>query len=94
MDIVKREEFEAVREMALKAREENDALLARIAALEARLRSERPNKSPVSHLATECGAARVSARAFFIQNCSVEFFALWTLPKKPIGRVSYDPPSE
>jgi len=37
MDVVKREEFEAVREMALKAREENDALLARIAALEARL---------------------------------------------------------
>ena len=37
MDIVKREEFEAVREMALKAREENDALLTRIAALEARL---------------------------------------------------------
>ncbi|WP_075289741.1 accessory factor UbiK family protein [Pararhizobium arenae] len=37
MDIVKREEFEAVREMALKAREENDALLARVAALEAKL---------------------------------------------------------
>lgn len=37
MDIVKREEFEAVREMALKARDENDALAARIAALEARL---------------------------------------------------------
>ena len=37
MDVVKREEFEAVREMALKARDENDALLARIAALEARL---------------------------------------------------------
>jgi BMFP domain-containing protein YqiC len=37
MDIVKREEFEVVREMALKARDENDALLARIAALEARL---------------------------------------------------------
>ena len=37
MDIVKREEFEAVREMALKAREENDALTARIATLEARL---------------------------------------------------------
>lgn len=37
MDIVKREEFEAVREMVLKAREENDVLLARIAALEARL---------------------------------------------------------
>ncbi|MEA3534201.1 accessory factor UbiK family protein [Rhizobium sp. CC-YZS058] len=37
MDVVKREEFEAVREMAIKAREENDALLARIAALEAKL---------------------------------------------------------
>ncbi len=37
MDLVKREEFEVVRDMALKARDENDALLARIAALEARL---------------------------------------------------------
>lgn len=35
MDIVTREEFEAVREMALMAREENDLLMARIAALEA-----------------------------------------------------------
>jgi BMFP domain-containing protein YqiC len=39
MDIVKREEFEAVREMAIKARDENEALLARIEALEARLAS-------------------------------------------------------
>lgn len=37
MDIVKREEFEAVREMAIKAREENDALSARIAELEAKI---------------------------------------------------------
>ena len=37
MDVVKREEFEVVREMALRAREENDALLARVALLEARL---------------------------------------------------------
>jgi BMFP domain-containing protein YqiC len=40
LDIVKREEFEAVREMAIKARDENEALLARIEALEARLSSE------------------------------------------------------
>jgi BMFP domain-containing protein YqiC len=37
MDVVKREEFEAVREMAIKARDENEALLARVAALEAKL---------------------------------------------------------
>jgi BMFP domain-containing protein YqiC len=37
MDIVKREEFEAVREMAIKARDENEALLSRIEALEAKL---------------------------------------------------------
>ncbi|MEL6374392.1 MAG: accessory factor UbiK family protein [Pseudomonadota bacterium] len=37
MDVVPREEFEAVREMAQRAREENEALSARIAALEARL---------------------------------------------------------
>lgn len=36
MDLVKREEFEAVREMAIKAREENDRLAARLAELEAR----------------------------------------------------------
>ena len=36
MDIVKREEFEAVKEMARLAREENEQLKARIAALEAR----------------------------------------------------------
>ena len=35
MDLVTREEFDAVRDMAAKAREENDALLARIEALEA-----------------------------------------------------------
>ncbi|MCE3543699.1 accessory factor UbiK family protein, partial [Escherichia coli] len=35
MDVVQREDFEAVREMAIRARAENTALLARIEALEA-----------------------------------------------------------
>jgi BMFP domain-containing protein YqiC len=37
LDLVKREEFEAVKDMARLAREENDALKARVAALEAKL---------------------------------------------------------
>lgn len=37
MDVVQREEFEAVREMALKARAQNEALSARLAALEEKL---------------------------------------------------------
>lgn len=37
MDIVQREEFEAARDMALKAREENAKLSARIDSLEARI---------------------------------------------------------
>src|SRR4051794_24965040 len=37
MEVVQREEFEAVRDMAVKARAENKALTARIEALEARL---------------------------------------------------------
>jgi BMFP domain-containing protein YqiC len=37
MDVVQREEFEAAREMAVKAREENVRLSARIDALEAKL---------------------------------------------------------
>lgn len=39
-DLVTREEFDAARDMAQKAREENMALEARIAALEARLGGE------------------------------------------------------
>ncbi len=37
MDVVQREEFEAVRDMAIKARAENEKLAARIAELETRL---------------------------------------------------------
>ena len=40
LDVVQREEFEAVKEMARLAREENEALKAQIAALEARLGGE------------------------------------------------------
>ncbi len=36
LDFVSREEFDAVKDMAAKAREENDKLSARIAALEAK----------------------------------------------------------
>lgn len=39
MDLVRREEFEAVRAMAAKAREEQEALAARVTALEAALTS-------------------------------------------------------
>jgi BMFP domain-containing protein YqiC len=37
LDVVKREEFDAVKDMARLAREENEALKSRIAALEAKL---------------------------------------------------------
>ncbi|WP_040325804.1 accessory factor UbiK family protein [Aurantimonas manganoxydans] len=37
MDLVQREEFEAVRDMAMKARTENEALKKRLADLEARM---------------------------------------------------------
>jgi BMFP domain-containing protein YqiC len=40
MDLVKREEFDVVREMAIKAREENDALQKRLDALEAKLSAQ------------------------------------------------------
>ena len=40
MDVVTREEFEAVRDMAVLAREENEKLAARLAALEAKLESK------------------------------------------------------
>jgi BMFP domain-containing protein YqiC len=43
LDVVQREEFEAVRAMAQLAREENERLAQRIAALEARIAAGNPN---------------------------------------------------
>ena len=40
MDLVKREEFEAVRDMAIKAREENDVLAKRLDDLEQKLSAD------------------------------------------------------
>ncbi|MGE0062436.1 MAG: accessory factor UbiK family protein [Xanthobacteraceae bacterium] len=45
LDVVPREEFEAVKEMARLAREENEALKARIEALEAQAGGKGPAKS-------------------------------------------------
>ena len=42
MNVVSREEFEAVREMALRARDENEKLEARVKALEAKLTPQVP----------------------------------------------------
>lgn len=42
MDIVSREEFEAIREMAIRARDENEKLSARIAQLEEKLAGAKP----------------------------------------------------
>ncbi|MEO9612066.1 MAG: accessory factor UbiK family protein [Nitratireductor sp.] len=45
MDVVQREEFEAVREMAIKARAENKTLAARLAEIEASL-AQSDKKTP------------------------------------------------
>ena len=45
MDVVQREEFEAVREMALKARAENEKLASRLTELEAQLNATAPEKA-------------------------------------------------
>ena len=46
MDMVPREEFEAVKAMAAKAREEQEVLAERLAGIEARLGAKKPGKRP------------------------------------------------
>ena len=48
LDVVQREEFEAVKEMARLAREENEALKARLEAMEGKPADKRGKKSPGS----------------------------------------------
>jgi BMFP domain-containing protein YqiC len=55
LDIVQREEFEAVKEMARLAREENETLKARIAALEAEAAAPRPHAGPPDAETAEVG---------------------------------------
>ncbi|WP_420407007.1 accessory factor UbiK family protein [Hoeflea sp.] len=56
MDLVKREEFEAVREMATKAREENDALSARLDQLEKKM-AAKPAAKSASKAGSKSGSA-------------------------------------
>ncbi len=51
MNVVTREEFEVVREMAAMARDENDSLRARLALLEARLDGSAPPPVAGEHFA-------------------------------------------
>lgn len=57
MDLVTREEFEAVKEMAARAREENEALAARIARLEKQPRKRRARKSAAANPSGTASAA-------------------------------------
>ena len=63
LDVVKREEFEAVKDMARIAREENEALKARIAALEAMVTelANRAAKEPAKEAAKETPPAAIEA---------------------------------
>ena len=66
MDVVQREEFEAVREMAVKAREENDALRQKVEALEAHLAGAGPKaKKPAARkpAARKPAAAKAASKA-------------------------------
>jgi len=70
MDIVQREEFEAVREMAVKAREENDALGKKVEALEAQLAGAGPKakkpaarKPAAAKSASKSGSAKTAGKA-------------------------------
>lgn len=65
LDLIKRDEFDAVREMAINAREENDRLSAQIEALETRLAKIEGGKSvakkPVAKKTTAKASTKKSA---------------------------------
>lgn len=64
MDMVTREEFETVRALALKAREENDALMQDIAALKAQLQAAKPTASsgPLKTAATAAARRKTAVK--------------------------------
>jgi len=63
LDVVQREEFEAVKAMAARAREENETLAARLAALEAAVSAGAAAAKPRAARKPAAKAARPSARS-------------------------------
>ena len=61
MDLVTREEFDAVKAMAAKAREEQEIVAARVAALEARL-DAKTSKAAKAKAPTKRGARKAAAK--------------------------------
>ena len=75
LDVVQREEFEAVKEMARLAREENEALKARIEALEGRPGGRsggrgRPGRPRRSSKGCRCNAGRGISAAFSLSSAA------------------------
>ena len=70
LDVVQREEFEAVKEMARLAREENEALKARIAALEAKAADK-----PAKQAAPDSAASGLIIAAVSGLSCPFRRFA-------------------
>ncbi len=64
LDLISREEFDAVKEMAAKARAENDKLLERIEALEGKsaLKKPAPKKAPAPKAAPKAAPKKVAAK--------------------------------
>lgn len=63
MDLVPREEFEAVKAMAVKARTEQDALAKRVAALEAAIGSKPTARKSSTRSKLRSGSAKTSSRS-------------------------------
>ncbi len=64
LDLISREEFDAVKEMAAKARAENDKLLERIEALEGKSALKKPatKKAPSQKAAPKAAPKKVAAK--------------------------------
>ena len=69
LDVVKREEFEAVKDMARLAREENEALKARVAALEAALAGMPRDAAPAPAAVPGRRASRQIGRRHASESC-------------------------
>lgn len=62
LDLIKRDEFDAVREMAINAREENDRLSVQIKTLEARLEKLEGAKFPAKIAQKKAPAKKVASK--------------------------------
>lgn len=93
MDLIPREDFEAVRAMAAKARDQQEELGKRVAALEAALKIKPPRKSTSKKTARKAATKKIAAKSAQKKSAAKKTTPKKAAPKKTARKAAPKKPA-